>query len=187
MSRVYDPDKQFSPPELALLYVTIRNKVQPAYVCATESTLKDWGELARLIADNHICAPHYMRWIWDFYAKVRPIVHIKMLNSADSVQLYMRNIGYTEKDRETELRIKLNIQKEVVHAELKRRRELRTVLLDETLVIGVVLRYALAYSGGLEDLVSIFCAEAEYVILFEPLYNKLLGDNLPPGTGTWNG
>lgn len=187
MSRVYDPDKQFSPPELALLYVTIRNKVQPDYVYVIDGMLKDWGELARLIADNHIYAPHYMRWIWDFHSKFRSLVYINMLNSANSVKLYMRDASYTEKDRETELRIKLNIQKEVVRTELKRRRELRTVLLDETLVIGVVLRYALAYSGGLEDLVSIFCAEAEYVIVFEPLYNKLLGDNLPPGTGTRNG
>jgi len=187
VSREYTPsDKKFLPSELVDIYTTVRSKIQPNYKYIGDLTV-DWGELRRLLLENHIYAPHYMQWIWNYHAKYRSLVYISMVSSATSVQLYMKTAAYTEKDRETELHIKLDIQKEVIQTELKRGRKLRDILMDESLVIGVVMRYALAHSGGLEDLVHSFCSEAEHEIIYEPLYIKLIGDYLPPGIGMQNG
>ena len=177
------PHRNVHPSDLSGFYMHLRNKVHPySYI---GDLVKDWGELCRLIDENNINAVHYMRWAWGFYTRHRPIAYVNMLNTPKSVKIYMDTAAYTEKDRETELCIKLDIQKDVVQTELTFGRELHDILLDESLVIGVVLRYALAFSGGLEELVRRFCAEAEYEITCEPLYRQLIGDKLPPVKRVW--
>jgi hypothetical protein len=105
-----------------------------------------------------------------------------MVNSPKSVKLYMEQSPNTDEECEKDLRLKLDIQRDIVLTELTCGRELREILLDEELAVGVIMRYALAYCGGLEDLVRRFCAEAEYEISYEPLYGKILKDKLPPSS-----
>ena len=185
--RLMSVDMRFYPADLVSTYMNIRGKVQPGYTYVGDM-LKDWGELSKLIHEYDISAVHYLRWIWKFYTRHKPveigIAHVSMVASPKSLKIYMDNASYTERDRELELRVKLDIQTDVIQTEITCGRTLRDILLDESLVVGVVVRYALAHSGGLKDLVMRFCREAEHEIVCEPLYVKLLSDKLPPGQRT---
>lgn len=167
------------PSTLVTLYANIRSRVQPGYTYVGDMC-KDWSGLCRLLDENKLNAAHYMRWMWDFRTRNRPIAYINMLTGPASVKLYMDKADYKDKDREHVLRVKLDIQKDIVLTELTLGRELPEVLVDESLAVGVVMRYALAHCGGLQNLVRQFCVEAEYEISSEPLYLRILGDKLPP-------
>jgi hypothetical protein len=175
-----------TPVGLASIYTELRRSVQPDYNYCGDMVV-DWGELSKLLNSQDINPRRYMRWAWDFYRNrllecAQPIVWVHMVNSPKSVKLYMEQAPNTDEERENDLRLKLDIQKDTVLTEMTCGRALHEILLDEELAVGVIMRYALAYWGGLEDLVRRFCAEAEYEISCEPLYGKILKDKLPPSS-----
>lgn len=162
------------------MYSNLRHNVQSTYSYVGD-VAKDWGQLSRLLQENNINALHYMRWIWNFYTRHRPIAYVTMINSPKSVKIYMDEAPYKEEDRINELKLKLDIQTDIVLTEISCGRSIRDILVDENLALGTVMRYALSYTGGFADLVQTFRAEAERELLWEPLYLTLLEDKLPPG------
>ena len=136
------------PSELAGIYGHLRHRAAPPYTYIGDM-VKDWSGLCRLLTENNLDTKHYMRWIWNFYTLHRPIAYINMITSPKSVKIYMDQAPYKEEDRESELRLKLDIQKDVVLTEMTCGRHLQEILHDESLAIGAVMRYVLAISGGL--------------------------------------
>lgn len=142
-----------------------------------------WTNLAKLLIDRNIDGIHYVNWIYDFYTFTRPAAYPRQITSTKSVRIYMEKASYKPAQREQEVCVNLNIQFEVVRQRLSFGEDLRTILSDESLELGAVVRYVLSHHGDFTDLASGFRAEAEREVRLNPYYKKIMGDKLPLGGG----
>lgn len=95
----------------------------------------------------------------------------------------MEKASYTPEQRSQDVRVNLDIQFEVVRQRLSFGEDLCKILSDDSLELGVVVRYVLAHHGGFTDLASGFRAEAEREVRLNPYYKQILSDKLPLGKG----
>lgn len=153
---------------------------QPHYQVVKKDEAR-WVSLAKMLIARGLDGGHYVKWMYDFYTTLRPVAYPKQIASPKSLQIYLQRASYNPSERLATLRVKVDIQLEVVRQQLSLGRTLRAILEDTSLEIGPVIRYVLAHRGGLADLACGFRAEAERAIGLEPLYKTVLGDKLPEG------
>jgi hypothetical protein len=143
------------------------------------SDMKHWRRLATTLQQRGVHGPHYILWAYPYLRTRSKNIYIQVITSSKYVDEHMRQLAGASARKE-ELQVKLRIQSRIVKRELQLKRDLRDILLDRDLDLGVVFRYACASSAGLDDVVDVLRTEAEHEMALEPLYNELLP---PSGTG----
>jgi hypothetical protein len=155
-------------------YLRLRQMDHPKVRIASGKE-KAWEQCAAdlLVANAN---PHaYMAFTYDSYRSKGIDVYVEMVTSTKAVRAYLDQ-------RPNEIRaieLKVRLMKDTVHTQLGMGRTIREILLDQTLSLGVVFRYALACSSKELDLAAQFCDDAEEELLYRPEYLDLLGRWLP--------
>lgn len=129
------------------------------------------NELHRLQINPH----NYVQFVFEYHARFTGSVCFNMIASPKSIAHYLE----VRPEREQELAVLIKVQTGKVEDLLSSGKTLRDILTDYTQPLSAVYRYALANSTGEFDLCEIFKEDAERMLLFEPLYAKLLGRLLP--------
>lgn len=129
------------------------------------------AELMRLKINPY----NYVQCIFEHHARFTGAVSFNMISSPASIQRYLE----VRPEREAEIGVLVRIQTSKVEDLLSSGRSLREILTDYNEPLSAIYRYALANSTGEHDLCAIFKEDAERMLMFEPLYKKLLAPLLP--------
>lgn len=159
-----------------------RRKLNRRFYKPPHTSERLFKQLAKLVFEKDIDGVHFVTWAYNFFSEATKCndVFVNQIASPKTVQIYMDRAPTSKSDRESDLRLKLQLQNDVIDTELRLGRELSDILVDYTLAIGAVLRYVFASQSGIDDLAEKFREGAELEIRLNPLYREILGDKLPP-------
>jgi hypothetical protein len=154
-------------------FVGIQRRYRPDIRRAGGDDLK-WRNTAFLLLANE-CNPFaYMSFAFDACSHLGT-VYPNMVTTGHMVQKYVME----RPDIESDLKLLIKLQADSISHLLKRGRSLEEVLLDTTLELSAVFRFALAWSENRHDIAARFREAAQRMLTFQPLYKQLLAKWLP--------
>jgi len=138
---------------------------------------KLWLKLAETLVRNNIQPRQYIKWAYDFYSKRFPVPYVNMLASDKTVKIFLDREPHMV-DQEANTRLLCSLQQDTLRVELEKGRTPREIVLDSSLELGVVFRYAIAQSSGLGGLADRLRDQVKRELHFNPTYKKVLGNFL---------
>ena len=138
---------------------------------------KMWMKLAESLDRNDISPRRFIKWAYDFYKMRHPVPFVNMVTSDRAVTIFLNREPHMV-DQEAETRLRCELQQATVKAELEKGRSPREIVLDSSLELGAVFRYAFACSADLRDLTERLRDQVEREVHFNPTYRKILGEFL---------
>ncbi len=157
-------------------YVSLWRRWKPEIkVVITKRTGEIFERLAAILLANAINPYNYVRRTFEYYATMTGTVTADMLANSFSLKHYVEY----QLDRDAELETAVRLQTNRFNDELARGRGIREIITDYQLPMSAVFRYAIAHSTGEHDLRDQLSVDAKQMLLFEPIYKRLLANLLP--------
>ena len=118
----------------------------------------------------------YVNWCFDEILTRHDDVYPNMLGSSKLLIPFLESYDYHNE----ELELLVKAQAKIIKVREERGEGLDSILLDEDMPVGVVLRFAVAHSRGRPDLEAYFKEDTKKQLMLRPYYRKLLSNYLPP-------
>lgn len=131
--------------------------------------------LAEDLYHNKIDPYNYVNFVFNAFVRLTGDVFFDMIASPKMVKSYVEDRPMNDDI----IRRRVSSQYALVENEKAKGRTIHEILTDYQLQINAVIRFAIAWTVGDDELCDLFRQDAERMMLFEPLYRELLKDALP--------
>lgn len=158
-------------------YLGLRRRIHPEMVRVTGSDVS-WNRLAQTLLREKIDPYDYVRFCYDLFVPLHDDLYPNVVLSLSNVERFKSAVP---DGVDPSLRVIVRLQLIELEYQLKRRRSLEEVLVDESLPFSALFRYAIAKAFGLKELLPLFEDDAVGMLLFKPMYRTLLRDLLEGG------
>lgn len=158
-------------------YLRMRRRWRPEMTGVSGKHDHAFRQLAYALISRKIDPYSYMKFACEFFSRFASDVYVDMICAPKIL------INYEEHrpNRERDLTVLVELQMGKVQARLRMGDTLDEILTDAHESLSAIFRFAVAHKMSRKDLSDRFKEQAVEMLLFEPLYAKLLGDLLPKG------
>lgn len=158
-------------------YLRMRRRWRPEMHSVSHKHDEELRVLAYQLIEKRIDPYHYMKFACEYFARFASDVYVRMVCAPKVLESY-EAFSVTH---ERELTLTISLQQGRVQGRLRAGDTLEEILNDTHESLSAVFRYAVAHRMGRPDLAERFKEKANEMLLFEPLYTKLMGSMLPKG------
>lgn len=156
-------------------YVTLRRRYRPDYSGRFTSSPDSWVRCAQVLVANDLDPYAFAQYVFDWIAESAGDVYENQITSLRLAESFRQE--RPKLAERTNLRVRLEADE--LSMLTKTGYSLEEALTNPCSQISPVFAFAAAWSEKKFDLAERFRADAKAMILFEPLYAKLLGQWLP--------
>lgn len=159
------------------LYLLMRKRYDPSYICVASKEELLLTKLGRILYDEGVDPSEYVRFCFmEYYVERLGVVYVSMMMSQKALSEFREGKPL----RDQALRGIVATQCRYLEGWLAGgKRDIRAILTDPLYSLSAVMRYAVAKAYGLTDLLPLFEEEARTTVRFSPGFFALLGEFLP--------
>lgn len=161
------------------LYLLMRRRYDPSISCVASRDYPLLTRLGKKLYHEGIDPAEYIRFCFmDYYVGKAGAVYMGMLVSPQAIAAFKS----TEAERAGEFRDAIDIQCRYFEGWLSSGKDVKKILTDPAYSLGPVMRYVLAKTYGLLEILPLFEEGARMAVAFAPRYFDFFGELLP---GDW--
>jgi hypothetical protein len=155
-------------------YLGLRRRIHPDMTRVPGSNV-EWSRLAQILMREKIDPYDYIRFCYDLFVPLHDDLYPAVVFSFSNVSRFKEAVP-TGMDESLRTLVRLQLL-ELEH-QLRRRKNLEAILVDENLPFSALFRFAIAKAFGFKELLPLFEEDAIRMLLFKPTYKVLLKDLL---------